>query len=241
MIAIADPSLGVLSDLTTAWYAGHDGFETQKILPDLIRNVARACDAERIIFVGRSAGGFAALYYSWMIPGSVCLAINPQTKLDVYSVIDLYRHRAWPNLDKSKSLSEVIVSDLVSCYAERFENTVIYLQSAPDYSHVRHHFAPFLAGIEVKNQTRLIARLGYWGREGHGVIPAQAWLAWLSAAVTAPTAEASDIQKERQEYDLAAEQEPSPQEFDRADKLVARARIELGPELSAVNERSTGQ
>lgn len=227
VIGIADPSPGVLNELKAAWYAGHPGFAAQTILLELIHKMARACGAKRIILLGQSVGGFAALYYSWMIPGSVCVALNPQTRLDAYSFADHYRRIAWPELDPSEPLSRVIVSDLTSCYAERFENTVIYLQASQDDRHVRDHFGPFLTAVERRNQRHLIARLGYWGREGHGQVPAHAWLPWVSAAITASTTRAVDIQKERREYDVRSEQEPSPQDFDLADKLVARSRTEL--------------
>src|SRR5262245_11817289 len=65
VIGIADPSLERGPRLSTAWYAGHEGFETQRTLPGLLERVVQACRAERVIFLGASAGGFAALYYGW--------------------------------------------------------------------------------------------------------------------------------------------------------------------------------
>jgi hypothetical protein len=78
VVAIADPSRSRHANLTAAWYAGHEGFETQQILPGLIRRLAAACGAGRVIFLGGSVGGFAALYYSWHLPVSVVIVTNPK-------------------------------------------------------------------------------------------------------------------------------------------------------------------
>src|SRR5262245_2525007 len=42
VVGIADPSLARSPALTAAWYAGHEGFETQQLLPELIRRLVSA-------------------------------------------------------------------------------------------------------------------------------------------------------------------------------------------------------
>src|SRR5689334_19500175 len=50
VVRFADPSLTQSPKLTAAWYAGHEGFETQQILPEFIRRIVSACEVERLIF-----------------------------------------------------------------------------------------------------------------------------------------------------------------------------------------------
>jgi pimeloyl-ACP methyl ester carboxylesterase len=227
VVGIADPSLARSPALTAAWYAGHEGFETQQILPGLIRRLVSACGAERVIFVGGSVGGFAALYYSWLLPGSIVIATNPQTDLDRYPLphTDRYRRYCRRNLDRQTPLSSVITTSVVSCYTERFENTVIYIQNAADPLHVRDHLAPFLAAVDLPDHERLLARLGYWGQAGHAQPPSREWLPWLEAAVASPSSAAKDIQRTRRESVRAAPK-PQPPSPDGEDHRLAAAIVD---------------
>ena len=202
VIGFADPSLARGPDLTAAWYAGHEGFETQSILPGLIQRCVAACGAERVIYAGGSVGGFAALYYSWLHPGSIVIATNPQTNIERYSAghQEFYRRYCRPGLGESEPLSTVITSNVVPLYARVFENTVIYLQNAADPFHLRGHFAPFVAAIDLPHQEKMLARLGFWNQIGHTAMPTNEWLAWLKAAIDSPTINAADIQTTRREY-----------------------------------------
>jgi hypothetical protein len=231
VVGIADPSLALSPTLVSAWYAGHDGFELQHILPDVITRTIASCQAKRVIFLGGSAGGFAALYYSWHVPGSIALVTNPQTNIDLFPEIARipYRTICRPSLDANTPLSAIIESNLCSCYSRRFDNTVIYLQNATDSLHLRDHFAPFIGSIPLEHQDRLLARVGYWGLRGHTQIPAPVWMSWVRAAIDAPTSEATDIQQTRQEYDPKADHfttaEPNP-DYLLAQAIVDRARAE---------------
>ncbi len=244
VIGIADPSLSRAPNLSTAWYAGHEGFETQHLLPELLRRIAAACGAERVIFLGASAGGFAALYYSWCQPGSIAVVLNAQTDIERHHVRHRAEYRAAcrPGLGKGDRLETAIVSSVVSCYAERFENTVVYLQNASDAMHVRNHFAPFLAAIDQRSHRRLLARLAYWGRAGHKPPPTHEWMAWLTAAIEAPSASAEDIQRTRgEERNGAAAGGSDLRDYRLAAALVERAREEGGEEMERVSGKSGGE
>lgn len=236
VVGVADPSLSRSPTLRTAWYLGHDGFELQQILPDLVRRIAAVCEAERVIFFGGSAGGFAALYYSWCLPGSIALAFNPQTDIECFlggHKAD-YRASCRPALGKGDPLATVVRSSVVSCYAERFDNTVIYLQNAADSGHVRKHFAPFLAAVDVANHRSLLARLAYWGNDGHIPPPPHEWFVWLKAAMASPSSSAEDIQRTRKEYTVPKPSNPMEhfaefQDYRLASALVDQARSRTDP------------
>jgi pimeloyl-ACP methyl ester carboxylesterase len=197
IIGISDPSLARNDDMKLAWYAGHEGFELQTILPELFRQMIESLGATRVAFVGSSGGGFAALYYSWQIPGSVAVVSNPQTNLNRYNrgLLESYRAACWPSLGEDGQLEEKIAIDLGPLYAKRCVNTMIYLQVASDFYHIRRHFAPFVSGLPGKYADRLIVRVANWGRRGHIPVPATIWIPWVNAALAAPETTAASIER----------------------------------------------
>ena len=197
IIGFSDPSLNRSNDLKLAWYAGHEGFELQRILPDLLRRMIDCLDVTRVAFLGSSGGGFAALFYSWQIPGSIAVVSNPQTNLDRYyrGHLDRYRAACWPELDTGAPIGSVIETDLGSLYSQACENTVIYLQEASDFHHLTWQFAPFVSALHRDYTTRLTVRMANWGHRGHEPVPAKIWIPWLNAALTAPVTTNASIEE----------------------------------------------
>ncbi|HET9659899.1 MAG TPA: hypothetical protein VFP05_06180 [Thermomicrobiales bacterium] len=197
IIGLSDPSLAQSDEFRLAWYAGHEGFELQKILPDLVWRMIDCLGATRVAFTGASGGGFAALYYSWQIPGSIALVSNPQTNLDraIKEHREKYRAICWPSLAERTPLDTAIDADLCPLYAKRCDNTVIYFQEATDFYHLRQHFAPFITAASRDYFARMIIRMEYWGRRGHHPAPPKIWVPWMHAALTAPDTSAVSIQE----------------------------------------------
>jgi hypothetical protein len=73
-----------LRDLDHAWYhAGVRGFaDSPNALVDKLREILKAADANRVVFVGSSAGGWAALMFGALLDVDLVLAFSPQTTLD---------------------------------------------------------------------------------------------------------------------------------------------------------------
>lgn len=225
IIGFSDPSLERNDDLKTAWFAGHEGFELQKLLPPLIQQMVDNLGVTRVGFVGGSSGGFAALYYSWHVPDSVAIVTNPQTNLQRYlpTPIANYRSVCWPSLDPQSSLDTVIDTDLCVLYGRRFENTVIYLQVSSDYSHLRRQFAPFIAALPRGYANRLIVRMANWGRWGHKPAPATIWIPWMRAALSAPKTTTESIEQtwtEQNPYQLPS-LEPLTRPYSRDEQIAA--------------------
>ncbi len=197
VIGIADPSLARSDDLKLAWYAGHEGFAVQTALTTLIREMVDRLDATRIVFIGGSGGGFAALYYSWQLPGSVAIVSNPQTNLNhaIRTHRDRYLAACWPSLSSFTSLRDAIDTDLCALYASRCDNSVIYLQEASDFYHLKWHFGPFVTQLPREYADRLVVRMAQWGRRGHQAVPAKIWIPWMKAALTAPITTAAAIEE----------------------------------------------
>jgi pimeloyl-ACP methyl ester carboxylesterase len=196
IIGLSDPSLAQSEDIKLAWYAGHEGFELQQILPDVLQRIVDSLGASRVAFVGSSGGGYAALYYSWKISDSVAIVSNPQTSLARYIQGHRKKYRAvcWPSLDANDPLDGVIDADLGPLYASRCDNTVVYLQVASDFFHVRQHFAPFVSAVSRDFFARLIIRMESWGLRGHHPVPASIWIPWMNAALSAPDTTAESIE-----------------------------------------------
>lgn len=186
-LAISDPTMLAGSNFSMSWYAGHESFDSQRILKDIFKKIADFLSVENVIFFGTSGGGFAALYYSWHYCGSVAIVGNPQTKIEKYysGHVQRYRDECWKSLEKEHPLGELICADVCNLYAERFDNTVIYLQSNSDYFHLFHHMAPFLDAVKVHKKPALISNVGFWGRMGHS--PAfSAMHPWVKTVLSAP-------------------------------------------------------
>lgn len=197
VIALADPSLDRHDEMRLAWYAGHEGFELQKMLPALLQQIIDSLGATRAAFVGGSGGGFAALYYSSRIPGSVAIVLNPQTNLNKYHWGHRRRYRdvCWPALDGKTPLDSVIDADLKPLYGAESQNTAIFIQIASDYFHLTNQFAPFVSSLPSEFRNRLIVRVANWGVDGHKPAPTSVWIPWLVAALSAPDTSAAAIEE----------------------------------------------
>ncbi|MFJ2351661.1 hypothetical protein [Glutamicibacter sp. NPDC087673] len=169
IIAISDPSLDL--GLELAWFAGNRSQLLQSQLPGVIRHMLKSLrSSERTVFFGASGGGFAALFYSYLFPGSLALVANPQTDIGNYTKgpVDDYLQRAWC----SDSIKDVkIVSDLTGLYADGFPNSVAYLQNIGDGHHRDKHLAPWIRGHKRPSRN-LFLLMGDWGR-GHIAPPVE--------------------------------------------------------------------
>ncbi|MCX7568336.1 alpha/beta hydrolase [Sulfitobacter sp. F26169L] len=190
-VAISDPSMLIDSAFGMSWYAGHDGFHTQTILKDLLADIIDVLSAERVIFFGSSGGGFAALYFSWHFPDSLCLALCPQTGVERYYSGHLARYldACWPDATGGYAeVSQKVCLDVVDLYEDKFPNTVVYLQSTGDYFHFQNHLVPFLHRAKLSRaDNRFLLDCGFWGRLSHsGSVTQEAYQPWVKTAVLAP-------------------------------------------------------
>lgn len=187
-VSVSDPSMERPGTFAAAWYCGHAGLALQKLLPDLLQAIATALGARRTVYLGASSGGFAALFTAGNHPGSVAVAVNPQTVFARYleGPITRYRTGCWPETARNVDLDQVIASDLGALYARGSENAVVYVQNSSDRFHLQHQFTPFLTDLSAAGFERLVCDVGFWGVHGHsGSIPAPVYTAWTRAALEA--------------------------------------------------------
>lgn len=194
-ISMADPSILARPGSRIAWYAGHEGFDTQAVLLEVLRGVIIGLAAPRMVMVGASGGGFAALYFGHCLERSITVAINPQTCILAYSprLVEEYRRTCWPSLDDNAQLEQVTRTSLVDLYGAGFRNSVIYVQSMGDRTHSHIHMMPFAGAAGATEGGRnLLLHSDFNGEIGH-VFSRELLTDWVRAAVASPTRTAADL------------------------------------------------
>lgn len=191
---MADPSLALSEELTNGWFAGSRENPLQELLPDFFNQLRVGLNLDRIVFMGGSGGGFAALFYSWHVADSIAVASLPQTNIWNYyeSLRSRYLTTCWPGLQESSGDGPTL--DLRDLYRTPSSNSIVYIQSTLDDHHLHGHMAPFLASLPNAMRGRVAVKTSYWGKTGHsGVVPELEWDTWVRAALTSPTIQAEDV------------------------------------------------
>ena len=184
VLSIADPTLQHDKSLSLGWYLGFHDFPAQQILVSFFRQCIELYNFEKIVFMGASGGGFAALFYSWHFPSSVALVANPQTILLSNDNDDLPRmNRLQSVIEKNfRGYHEKLCLSVCDLYKSGFSNYVIYLQNGECTLDVQHHAAPFLNASTSATPENVIMKIDYWGIKGHsGSVPFFEFLKWINA------------------------------------------------------------
>lgn len=178
IIFVSDPSLILGLDL--AWFAGNRDQPLQRDLPVVLNHLMSRNASQNKIFFGLSGGGFAALYYSFLFPGSLALPGNPQTmiKNHVPAKVEAFAKLAW-GVDHISKIPAG--TSLVDLYNFGFPNTVGYLQNINDHQHRSQQLLRFLNQIE-ESPERFYLRLESWDR-GHTPPPKEVLVSVLESCV----------------------------------------------------------
>ncbi|NHF74028.1 hypothetical protein [Paracoccus xiamenensis] len=195
-LAISDPTMLVEGDFGVCWYAGHEGFDTQAAILRIIADCLPILKVQQVIFMGGSAGGFAALHASFHFADSYAVVAGAQTNLDRYSLSRKpgYRKAVWPSLPPKSPLAEVTGANLCKLYDTPMTNNVVMLYSAGDSVHVEKHMLPFAAVMARHPSDRFVLESGFWGVEGHsGAVPPLLLNDWLRAIIRNPGASPTSL------------------------------------------------
>lgn len=193
-LMLSDPSLTRHDQLRIGWFAGNDRFAGQRLIAALCQRAAGTVGADKAIYFGTSAGGFAALFYGWHHAGSLALVSNAHTDIASFYAgrVEAYLEHCWPGHDDVNNLPG-IVTDLRSLYGQRVPNPVVFLQNNTDTFHLFNHALPFLWAItNTDDRARIATEVTYPGKMGHGPV----WAAiapWMKAALTAPSWSVEDL------------------------------------------------
>lgn len=177
-LAFADPTLQLSdkAEFGLGWYIGGTGWDPLDQIGELVRQAMEHTGATRVMFLGGSGGGFAALRIATRFPGSIAFVQDPQTAVAAYHIGHQKRlvEAGWPGQPLPKVLAQ---------YPERFDllhlyrqtdpaNYIYYRQSAID-THVEKHYEPFMAAVADTmgmREGRFRFILEYGETPGHGKI-----------------------------------------------------------------------
>jgi hypothetical protein len=185
---IADPAHYASDDVMIGWFMGTSRWPNyQKLLIGLLAYVQARFGQERIALFGPSAGGYASLFYSSFLAGSIAIPVNPQTDLTLRSDAEIRPlcKFAW-DLDVAMYDPFRLVpaaKEVIGIYSRPTSNLVLYVQNDKDSTHVDLHMRPFEAALHPDvTYTRLSAD---WG-PGH-VAPPKEFTQCLLTAIAAGT------------------------------------------------------
>lgn len=192
-ISIADPALLTNKEIVSSWYLGREGTNQPTVISDLVQKFSRYIGCRRTIYLGGSAGGFASLLYSSLHPGSLAVAVSPQTRLQTYQnpYVEVFRKSCWPS---TTTADEIALSNLGRLYQKGFKNTAVIVLSAGDFGHVYTQFFPFVQNLSLPSRERFVMDIGYWNIPRHaGSVPRHRYMSWIKAALSSPSLNASDL------------------------------------------------
>lgn len=192
IISIADPALSLSPDLRSTWYAGAKGLDVPAAIRQMVADLIGQLRPRRVVFAGGSTGGHPALYQASFVPNSVAVVCNPIGIIEHYNQahIDDYHAICWGSASEGSSS---YVNDASTAYDESNNTTVIFLCNSRDL-HFPMQSALLQKSIFERTRSRNVAVVSnfFSSHAGHSYPPAH-WLAWIKAAVEAPTAAFSDI------------------------------------------------
>ena len=224
-LAISDPTMLLEGEFGAGWYAGHEGFDTQAAIRQIVTDCMRILRVQQVIFMGGSAGGFAALQASLDFDDSYAVVAGAQTNLDRYSVARKpdYRSVAWPSLPPKAPLAEVTRANLCKLYDRPMTNNIVMIYSAGDRAHIERQMLPFAATMARHPSDRFVLECGFWGVEGHSMaVPPMLLNDWLRAITRNPGASPTSLLPFVYELRVsrgAAKPEPNPYVI--ADDVIA--------------------
>lgn len=170
----SDPALDLHPRISLAWYTGTFDVDLYPIMGSLIEKAAVETESSKIIILGSSGGGLAALQTAPYVAGSVALPFSPQTSISGYFVgrkglgaQRMYLRVVMPELAPDSPLdglwpevdwAEPLGARLSACvrYATLQGNSVVYMQNAHDVTHLEQHYEPFRAVVSASpNRDRV--------------------------------------------------------------------------------------
>lgn len=180
VVCVSDPTIA--RGVRLGWFAGNEQQPLQRDLPAVLEHYQRASTGgQHVVLFGASGGGFASLYYASQLPGSLALAVNPQTSIARFyaKMVRDYARAAWSS-DAIADAAAVI--DLTSERSQGLTSTVAYVQNLGDGHHLGRHLRPWLEAVGVDERSWTL--FGEWG-EGHNPPPSETTKELLAMTIEA--------------------------------------------------------
>lgn len=194
-VLFSDATMAVHNELRLGWFTGTMEFDLTKRIDQILKKISELKRHRRVLMLGGSQGGFAALRASRALEGSVALVWNPQTNIQEFSFknhLAGFHRYAFGTSSFEQIPIELRTArhfDLTASYsAKPPSNYVVLMQNLEDKDHFENHATPLVNAVSNKDfilQTgvnrvtdRFICAIGDWVG-GHS-LPDRATLEKLS-------------------------------------------------------------
>lgn len=186
VLHLADPTLYLSETAKLGWYTCNFMTSFQEKIIETVGTFFEILDAEELVFVGSSGGGFPAAFLSQIFAGSTSLLLAPTLSVlnsfqkdptQVY-LKELNRAGSFDDIQSRHPELELSVPQLVSKNNGELVGAINILQSRKDKEFWKHHTAPFLESLDYRYlvtpeyiaEPLLTGVFGDW-TEGHGPPP----------------------------------------------------------------------
>lgn len=190
MMFFSDPCLDLDSRMMLSWYVGTEEVDVHREIACMIEAYARSKGIEKVLLVGNSGGGFAALQQGAYLEGTRVVSFNPQIRIDDY-VPRIAQTAHWALFGRETVSDDPVNAprmDLIERYRRiGFDQDVVLIQNPGDDHHHQEHFLPFVKAFESSDKaSRLVTHTPYLG-PGHRVPPSDEYLDFVRDAAAAHT------------------------------------------------------
>lgn len=173
LIFFADPTLDLDASMILSWFIGDDKVNAHRTMAEMVDRVAKAKNVDRVVLVGNSGGGFAALQVSSYLDGVEVIAVNGQIDLGRYQPrIAGPAYRAVTGRPATAAeISKHPQFNVIQRFKDvGFNNRVLMVQNEGDEHHMVEHFKPFEKEFEAAAGDLFTKQVEFLGK-GH-VAPA---------------------------------------------------------------------
>lgn len=187
---LSDPCLDLDSRMMLSWYVGTEDLDLHRVIAQMIDAYARYKGIEKVLLVGNSGGGFAALQIAAYLEGTRVVSFNPQIQIDRY-VPRIAATAHWALFGRETVSDDPVNAprmDLIERYRRiGFDQDVVLIQNPGDDMHHTNHFQPFQEAFRASsNADRLTSHEPYLG-PGHRVPPPDEYLEYVRRAAQDPS------------------------------------------------------
>jgi hypothetical protein len=188
-VAIADPSLVLEPHVLAGWYLGSEGADLPTKVVGFLRDFSLRLGLQRRVYVGGSAGGFAALMLAGMDSGSVAVAAGPQANLLRYQPGRKYLREYFLS-----TLAFPERANLWNALSGSWRNSAVISVSPGDKKHLFGQIIPLVEVLSDQNDYSVILHSEYYGKPGHsGAVPQRVVNSWLLSVLEEPVFHAQAV------------------------------------------------
>ncbi|TQS70208.1 hypothetical protein ERN12_16415 [Rhodobacteraceae bacterium] len=197
-LLLSDSTMAVDRRLRLGWFSGTTEYDLAGRIDALLRHVVVCKKYRKVVMLGGSQGGYAALRASHELPGSLAIVWNPQVEIEKF----FFKNHLSGFLEYCfgcQSYNEIPVElrdkrrlDLTKVYGSgKRKNSIILMQNIDDPDHLENHAKPLVAAMgydpnalhlginRLDNQT--ILAIGDW-HGGHS-LPDRNTLSYFASQV----------------------------------------------------------